>query len=182
MAFFPYRHVVIATRKREKDVLDIIGRNTSDRAFLGFGKGRRYFEGSLTDDGFKINRIIRYQNSFRPILRGTVTGTMDGTERTIVDITMMLPIPTMVFGTLTVVAFLSMLVAGLVNPGSKHAADGGSDSWFGRYGMPVFLYLLFTVPFIIEANLAQQKLLELLDGKLRTAADRKRLPWEGEAE
>jgi len=40
----------------------------------------KMFQGEFSTDGFKIMRIIRYRNSFLPVIEGTVTPTLSGSR------------------------------------------------------------------------------------------------------
>ncbi|MDG1333923.1 MAG: hypothetical protein P8P74_16415 [Crocinitomicaceae bacterium] len=54
-------------------------RSASRNWFTGRSSSSKYFEGSLHENGFKINRIISYRNSFLPTIIGEIESLKFGT-------------------------------------------------------------------------------------------------------
>ncbi len=114
---------------------------------------RGFFEGRVAGSRFKIHRIIRYQSSFLPIIEGNFR--RDGL-RTIVTVNMRLVWPAVPvwLGIMLFLAWNSVAVDSLV-----------AQSFAARtalLAMTMFIYLVATIPFAIEARIALKCLLELL--------------------
>jgi hypothetical protein len=114
---------------------------------------RGFFEGRVAGSRFKIHRIIRYQNSFLPIIEGNFR--RDGL-RTIVTVNMRLVWPAVPvwFGIMLFLGWNSVAVDSLV------AQSFGART--ALLAMTMFIYLVATIPFAIEARIALKRLLELL--------------------
>ena len=66
--FFPYKKCKICTINSINEVIDIMKRSTSEKTVFTFLKSKRtYFEGDVTDNGYKISRVIKYKNSSESI-------------------------------------------------------------------------------------------------------------------
>jgi hypothetical protein len=114
---------------------------------------RGYFEGRVAGNRFKINRIIQYQNSFRPIIDGNFR--RDGLA-TMVTLNMRLawPIVPVWFGIILFLGWSSVAVH------SRLAGPFAARMFL--LGMTLFIYLVATIPFAIEVRIAMKRLLELL--------------------
>jgi hypothetical protein len=114
---------------------------------------RGYFEGRVAGSRFKILRIIRYQNSFRPIIEGNLRRVGFGS---IVTLKMRLVWPIAPFW-FSIILFLAW---------SSVAVDSRLAGPFGArmllLGMTLFIYLVATIPFAVEVRIAMKRLLELL--------------------
>ena len=107
-------------------------------------KRHGYFEGTVEGDRFKISRIIRYRNSFLPVIEGTFRR-YEGP--TLVDLNVRMAWPVVVFW----LGFMLTLLWSFTN-----SRD------IGLIGMLLFAYFLATVCFAIEVRIAMKRLLELL--------------------
>jgi hypothetical protein len=114
---------------------------------------RGFFEGRVAGTRFKIHRIIRYQNSFLPIIEGNFR--RDGL-RTIVTINMhpVWPVVPFWIGIIMFLAWSSVSVDSVV--------AGTFGVRMAVIAMTLFIYLVATIPFAIEARIAMKRLLELL--------------------
>jgi hypothetical protein len=114
---------------------------------------RGYFEGRVAGGRFKIHRIIRYQNSFLPIIDGSFQRDSSGTVVTVNMRLVWLVVPVWV----GIILFLGW---------NSVAVDSRVAGYFGArlavIAMTLFIYLVATVPFAIEARIAIKRLLELL--------------------
>ena len=64
---------IIETKKSKDEILQIIRGNTYIKtSVFDFPKGDKYFEGSVSENSFKICRCIHYRNSFLPLIIGTI--------------------------------------------------------------------------------------------------------------
>lgn len=104
------------------------------------------FVGKVDSAGFKLTRVIGYQNSFLPVITGRFVATPAGTE---VRVTMRLAV--------WVHAFIAFVVlSGLPNPG----AASTKTAWLPG----VFVVLLTLGGFIPEVIAARGRLRKVLDG------------------
>jgi hypothetical protein len=115
---------------------------------------RGYFEGRVAGTRFKINRVINYyQNSFLPIIEGTIRRDTTGT---VVAINMRLVWPVVAVWS-AIVLFLAWNCVSV----ESHVA-GPFNVRVTLLAMTAFIYLVATVSFAIEVRLAMKRLLELL--------------------
>jgi hypothetical protein len=114
---------------------------------------RGYFEGTIAGSRFKINRIIRYQSSFLPIIEGNFR--RDGLG-TIVTLNLRLVWPVVPFW----IGIILFLASSAVAVDSRIA--GPFDVRLALIAMALFTYLVATVPFAIEVRIAMKRLLELM--------------------
>ena len=72
----------IETKKTKEEVIQILRDNTSPKRISMFSSssGGKYFWGTISEDSFKIRRIIWYRNSFQPIIRGNIVELTSGTR------------------------------------------------------------------------------------------------------
>jgi hypothetical protein len=112
-----------------------------------------FFEGKVAGSRFKIHRIIRYQNSFVPIVEGNFR--RDGL-RTIVTVTMRLVWPVVPIW-IGIIVFLAWSSVSVDSP-----VTGPFGVRIAVIAMTLFIYLVATVPFAIEARIAIKRMLELL--------------------
>ena len=103
----------------------------------------RYFEGSVEDDQFKINRIISGRDSFLPMIEGTFRSKDRGA---VVTLNIRMAWPVMIF-CFCFIAFTSW--------GATH----GNAVLFG---MALFMYFMASICFAIEVRIAMKRLLDLL--------------------
>lgn len=114
---------------------------------------RGYFEGRVAGSRFKIIRIIRYRNSFVPIIDGNFRRDGLGTMVT-VNMRLVWPVVPIWFGIILFLAWSSVSV------NSRLAGPFGARMLL--LGMALFIYLVATIPFAIEVRIAMKLLLELL--------------------
>ena len=71
LSFFPRRHLVLRSPVSPEEVLRRLSERVEPKRRLRFGR-ERPFEGVVSSEGFEINRIIFYRNSFLPLVEGSV--------------------------------------------------------------------------------------------------------------
>ena len=142
----------IKSNKSKDEIIQILKTNTSERKGLSYRKYDEYFNGTVKEDSFKIQRNINYKNSFLPVIIGTIKSSENGTE---INIKMRLNLfikGFMIFWFTFVVLFC------IITP-------------FAQFDMPFCLIpyimliagvLLVTIPGRIERTIAKEKLEELL--------------------
>jgi len=144
---------IIETNKSKDEILQIIRDNAYIKtSVFDFPKGDKYFEGSVSENSFKICRCIHYRNSFLPLIIGTIEANEYGST---INIRMRMAIPVIVF---LVIWFTGVLVGCLIVP----FAGFPMPTALVPYIMLVFGILLAIIPNKIEAKKAREKLEELL--------------------
>ena len=148
-------YFTIKTKKSKDEILQIIRDNTYIKtSVFDFPKGDKYFEGSVSENSFKIFRCIHYRNSFLPLIIGTIEKSdYDSTLK--IKINMRMAIPVIVF---LVIWFTGVLAGCLIVP----FAGFPMPAALVPYIMLVFGILLVIIPNKIEAKKAREKLEELL--------------------
>ena len=137
---------IIETKKSKDEILQIIRDNTYIKtSVFDFPKGDKYFEGSVSENSFKICRCI-------PLIIGTIEAHEYGST---INIRMRTAISVIVF----LVIWLTGVLAGcLIVP----FAGFPMPAALVPYIMLVFGILLVIIPNRIEAKKAREKLEELL--------------------
>ena len=144
---------IIETKKSKNEILQIIRDNTYIKtSAFDFPKGDKYFEGSVSENSFKICRCIQYRNSFLPLIIGTIEAHEYGST---INIRMRMAIPVIVFISIW---FTGVLAGCLIVPFTGFPMPAALIP----YIMLVFGILLVIIPNKIEAKKAREKLEELL--------------------
>ena len=118
------------------------------------------YTGTISADGFAISRIIRYRNSFLPVIKGRF---MNDKNRTTVLITMRPPIFVLIFMSIWTSGVLLACVATLavlIDPGKNKF----SPAELIPFGMLLFGYGLVTIGFKTESIKSKKFLSDLFDG------------------
>ncbi len=148
----PYKHFVINTNLSSEEAGRLAADNLAPPRSLFQARiyGKK-FEGSVASDGFTINRIIRYRNSFLPVLNGRFKPHKKGTKIDIYVtwhpiILVLSPIFFYPFFEMVVMAIKDLLINGHINASNL-------DSM----GTPIgFLYLIGQILFVFEAKKAER--------------------------
>lgn len=115
------------------------------------------FEGTVSAEDFEIHRIIRYRNSFLPVIEGRISPGMPGTR---IEITLKLHIFALIFsliwlvfvGPLAAETVQQILTTGSVEPGGVIPCL-----------MLIFFVLMMLIGFGIEAHKARKLLGRIFD-------------------
>jgi hypothetical protein len=132
---------------------------------FGFPFGSVPFEGTVTESGFELQRIIHYRNSFRPQIRGAIEPTPVGCS---VSVTMALH--PLVSG-FAVVWLMGVCATALVLLASAWQRLALSVETFMPIAMLSLFWLVVTASFRFEARKAEQLLRDILVAP-RDAADK----------
>jgi hypothetical protein len=147
-SLIPYKHLAITTNLSIKDSAILIADNISAPPTSLFrrssGSG---FEGSVSRDGFTINRIIHYRNSFLPVLNGRFSPHKRGTKIEIYItlhpiILILSPIFFYPFFEMVVMVIKDFLLTGNINANNLDPMGTGTG----------FLYLVGIIAFGFEAK------------------------------
>lgn len=159
LPLLPYQQLVFASPLSKEEVIRRLTLEVAKprSGLQWFEKRTEKFEGTVSEAGFQIHRIIRYRNSFLPVIHGRFSPLGPGVR---IEVTMKLHLVVLAFsliwlslvGGLAVVAIPQMLSTGRVEGG---AAVLGV--------MLVFFYLMVTIGFGIEANKASKLLSRIFE-------------------
>ncbi len=75
MKIIPYKKIIIEHSKTKAEISNIINNVTEPCNFWTNRYSSKLFCGQCDTDSFKIRRIIRYRNSFLPIINGKIYDT-----------------------------------------------------------------------------------------------------------
>lgn len=154
MNFIPYTNFQIETDKSVEDCMKelIPNVNTAKGAITGVTRVGNFFRGELTGNTFSVRRISKTGTNAKPYVNGIANKSKLGSR---IEIEMKLPIRVYLnFGTayLTVIIFM---IFGLMD---------GDREWY-MYILPIFIlvfgYTFILVTFNQEAELAEEKLMEI---------------------
>ena len=71
---FPFDRFILELPAECSSTLNTVDQHTHETSFgRSFNPLNKGFSGDVSDQGFKIRRAVEYQNSFSPIIIGTVT-------------------------------------------------------------------------------------------------------------
>ena len=153
----PYQRLVFESQFSKEEILRRLTAEVARRriSFGVFENRRETFEGEVSENGFKISRIIRYRNSFRPIIEGEFFPLVKGVR---IEVRMRLQLLVLIFSIVWV--SFAVAVAGTVifQIISRGEFAGGM---FIPFGMLLFYFLLVTIAFGLEANKASKLLSEI---------------------
>lgn len=79
MKILPYDSYEIQTPLNVDKVITLLKLEVEQKKWFRFSHQHKLFEGNVSRDGFKINRIIHYHNAFFPVIRGRFHVTALGT-------------------------------------------------------------------------------------------------------
>ena len=153
----PYHRLVFESQFRKEEIIRRLSAEVARRriSFGIFENRREKFEGEVSETGFKINRIIRYRNSFRPVIEGEFSPLVKGVR---IDVRLRLHTMVMIFS-------LLWLGFGLVASGAvifQFISTGGfATGMFIPIAMWLFYIPLMTIAFGVEANKAVKLLSEI---------------------
>jgi hypothetical protein len=152
----PFDRFKIETTLTSDEVHNILAANVEPSQWLRFRGNRCPWEGEVMTESFRIRRIIRYRNSYLPLLRGHIIATSGGS---IVEGTMTLqPI---------VLGFMIFWFSGVILlGGSMTVSLLAHGAWQPMalipLGMLVFGWILTSGAFTFEARKARASLGEML--------------------
>lgn len=158
---FPYQRLVFESPLSREEITRRLTRKVTKRRQDWFEKSTLPFEGTVSDTGFKVSRIINYRNSFLPVIDGRFFPLMRGVR---VQVTVRLPANVLFF---CVVWFSLVGLIGLGSILSPSSVKGVSafEMLIGVLAMSVFFYLLVTLSFRFEAKKASKLLSEVFEAE-----------------
>jgi hypothetical protein len=148
MKLFPYESYYLISQLGLEDAIRIIQNEVESKKPVMsryFSKEiERSYEGIVFEDGFRINRIIKYYNSFQPEIIGKL---FRESGKTVVHITMKMDILVTIFTIIIGALLITSLIAV-----SLMALNGRFNSVIlGVAGFFLLLYLFSLLPFKSES-------------------------------
>ncbi|HBF38424.1 MAG TPA: hypothetical protein DDW50_14040 [Firmicutes bacterium] len=156
MLYVPFENFEIESTLSPDEVKERIANHieTNMPLFKLFYSGGKEFKGKIRDDHFLISRIIRYNNSFLPMIEGTIYPNNFGSN---IKITMRLH--KLVFGFWIVwMAMVFLISLGFLR---NLLSSPGTISLIPLL-MLIFGYFIGIIPFNIEVNKAKRLLQEIM--------------------
>jgi len=164
MAFLPWENIEYKTNLTKDAIINRINSVVEPKGVFGIHFLKKYsygrpFDGEVYENGFKIQRITFYKNSFLPIIVGSI---IEDKEQNIINIKMRCHYFIIGFMAIWFGGCLLGLLLGLL--GNIIEAKSGIDILFGIIWPLIFLlfgYLLMTAAFKFESTKAKKLLNEL---------------------
>jgi hypothetical protein len=157
--FFPYKRIVIPTSLTIEKCVSLVSTAISPYRTINtwFSSSSKEFEGSVNEQGFKIQKVIHNRNSFLPVLNGKFIQFEKGTK-----IEVRLSLDTLVL------VFTSFWLAGmggvflLLVIGSISAGAPNKFVWYPLAGI-VFFYFMILVGFGSYAKRTEEFIMNLFE-------------------
>jgi len=155
----PYQKLLFNSPLSREELTRRLAREVSKSrwGFALFERRTELFEGTITSEGFKVSRIIRYRNSFLPVISGNFSPTANGVR---VDVTLRLHRAVLAFS----VVWFSFVVLGAAAVALELLRSRHPES-FMPLAMLAFSYLLVTLSFGFEARKARRLLGEIFEAE-----------------
>ncbi|MEQ8381460.1 MAG: hypothetical protein RH949_03705 [Coleofasciculus sp. A1-SPW-01] len=162
MPILPDNAFTIQTHEPLPDVIDKLNAHIeAPKTFRWtFSRNHAPYTGRISSDGFEVRRIIHYQNSFLPTIRGRFES---GSQGTVIRITMRLHplvIGFLVFWYLTWYSATIPLFLWSISSG-----DGVRVEGLLFLGLPIFVLFTFWCSFWYEANRSRRELTQIIQGE-----------------
>ncbi|OCQ99879.1 hypothetical protein BCD64_01990 [Nostoc sp. MBR 210] len=157
MKILPYDSFTITVPEPLPIVVQRLSANIEPPKAFRFSRQHTLYQGTISDDGFQISRIIHYRNSFLPMIRGRFEAQP---RQTLVHIQISVHTFVMAFlglwlfiwfNTVSIITFIDdtpRLVAALF------------------VGMPIVIVLVFWIAFWSEANRSRAELTKIIQGQV----------------
>jgi len=158
MKYLPYEKYTFETLLEKDEVLRRISgiiRSEKSMRFLN-DAWEPSFEGQVTENSFRLKRIINYRNSFLPILTATIES-----KGGICILKIQMRLMHSVLGFMMI--WMTGVLIGLFAFGAMAIFDAFSPVVFVPLGMLIFGYLLTTLAFKYESKKYKSILMELLE-------------------
>ena len=153
----PYQKLVFESALSREEIIRRLSREVATRRWGWFEKRPELFEGTISEEGFQISRIIRYRNSFLPIIHGRFYPSVQGVR---VEVMMRLHIAVLIFS----IVWLSFVGLGAAAVAFQLLATGRVETvTLIPFGMLLFFYLMVTIGFGVEAKKAVNLLSRLFE-------------------
>jgi hypothetical protein len=159
MTFLPFETIIIETPLTKEDTIVNLAKNIEPAKTLRFlnKSDTKAFEGYLRGNEFEIKRIINYQNSFLPIIKGQIEVFGNVTR---VKIDMRLHVAVIVFMMIWFGFVGLFFVAALIN------SDIFNETLLFPLGMLLFGYALTMGGYLFESHRSKRILKDIVNGQI----------------
>lgn len=156
----PYQKLVFESPLSREEIIERLTRKVIKRRQEWFEQSTIPFEGTVSDTGFQISRIINYHNSFLPVINGCFFSHMEGVR---IEVTMRLRTNMLIF----CIVWFSFIGFAIIN--GTFFSPGGSPPTLIEV-LPtclfyLFFYFLFALGFWFEAKKAKNLLSEIFEAE-----------------
>lgn len=155
------RHIFsIDTRLPQMEASARLASQVEPPRWLRLGGGDKPFQGEFYGRHFSITRIIRYRNSFLPVVTGSVEPSGAGSR---VQVHMRMQVFVMAFLVVWIIAAIAMGI-GIASEVAAHSVDYDPLLLLVPVGMIAFVAAMSLGGFWFEANKQERMLRELFAG------------------
>lgn len=167
--FLPFEKYVLTTKMHYDDVYKRLADNIDPKKnthfFAFYRDSDKPYHGEISGNTFTMSRIIKYKNSFLPVIKGKISSSVGQTQ---ISIKMRPEMFALIFGTMWMVLVglvcVGLLLGGLLNF-RQIIERGFSPAFLIPFGMFIFGYLLISISFKKESKKSKQFLATLLDAE-----------------
>ena len=163
MKYFPFEKLTFESNLSPEQIkvgLDKrVVSKTQNKGEMMPGYKSKPYVGYITIDKFKINRIIRYQNSFKPFIKGTYNATGVGTQ---VKLTMQMSTAVIIF---SIIWLTGVSIGALVSIVNLYTEATFNAMHLIPFAMILLFYLLTTLCFKYESLKSIKHLEEWFEAK-----------------
>ena len=140
MPVIPYKHISISTSLTVDQAVSLVSSAISPRRTLSnwSASTNKEFEGLVTEQGFKIQKVIQYRNSFLPVLYGRFVPNEKGTK---VDIHLTMDVLIIIFACVWLTGFGAVFL--WLASSWMTTGKWDNDTWYVLAGIAFFYVMLF---------------------------------------
>ncbi|NEU76973.1 hypothetical protein PI95_031870 [Hassallia byssoidea VB512170] len=157
MKILPYDTWIISTSDSLPIVLQRLNAKVEPPKVFRFSTRHAPYQGTISEEGFRINRIIHYRNSFLPVIRGRFEVQ---SHQTLIHVQMSIhPFVMASLGFWYLVWFSTLVSITLTGSIPLHETTL-------HVGLPMLLLIIFLVAFWSEANRSRSELSQIIQGEV----------------
>ena len=157
MPVIPYKHISISTSLTVEQAVSLVSSSISPRRTRSdwFASTDKEFEGFVTAQGFRIQKIIHNKNSFLPILYGKFIPTEKGTK---VNVHLTMDVLVTIFACFWLAGFSGISLLLVIR--SITAGKWENSVWYTLAGV-AFFYLMIFLGFGLYAKTTEEFIINL---------------------
>jgi hypothetical protein len=158
MKILPYDSSTISTSDSLPIVLQRLNAKVEPPKLFRFSTRHAPYQGTFSEEGFQIKRIIHYHNDFLPIIRGRFEVQ---SHQTLVHVQMSINPFVKASIAFVYLVWFSTLVSIALTGNMTRSMDT-----LLYVGMPILILIVFLTGFWSEANLSRSELSQIIQGKV----------------
>lgn len=137
--FLPYKRIIIPTSLTIEKCVSLVSNAISPYRTIStwFSSSNKEFEGSVNEQGFKIQKVIYNKNSFLPVLNGKFVQSEKGTK---IEIRLSLDALVLVFSLFWLAGMGGVFLLLLI--GSISAGLPNKFIWYPLAGIGIFYFMI----------------------------------------